>query len=265
MATSTSAAAWSARLLLDEELRIGNGGAVSGERTHPILPCPDLDEAVSFYEALGFHRTYRQSRPNPYAVMAFEDIVIHLAGIDGFDPATSVSSVIILVPDADGLHASFAEGLRLRYGRLPATGIPRILRPRRKQGTATGFSVVDVGGNWLRVYRAGESEDDLSERAGGLTRVIEIAARQGDARGDDARALAILERGLVRHAAAAPVERVRALLYQAELLARLGQHERATTVLVTAARTSVPEQDRAAVAADVAHAREVVSSSAEQC
>ena len=104
---------------------------MSGERTHPILPCPDLDEAISFYEALGFRRTFRQLRPNPYAVVSLEDIVIHLAGIDGFDPTTSVGSVIIVVPDADGLHAAFADGLRERYGRVPATGIPRILRPRR--------------------------------------------------------------------------------------------------------------------------------------
>ena len=46
--------------------------------TIPILPCPELDSAVSFYEALGFTRTYRQTRPNPYAVVAREDIQIHL-------------------------------------------------------------------------------------------------------------------------------------------------------------------------------------------
>jgi hypothetical protein len=42
-------------------------------------------------------------------------------------------------------------GLRAAYGKLPVTGIPRITRPRRKQGAAGGFTVVDPGGNWLRV------------------------------------------------------------------------------------------------------------------
>lgn len=56
---------------------------------HPILPCRELDESISFYETLGFKRTYRQVRPNPYAVVALEDIQIHLAGIDGFNPADS--------------------------------------------------------------------------------------------------------------------------------------------------------------------------------
>ncbi len=231
---------------------------MAGERTHPILPCPDLDEAISFYEALGFRRTYRQLRPNPYAVVALEDIVLHLAGIDGFDPTTSVGSVIIVVPDATALHTAFATGLRQRYGRLPTAGIPRILRPRRKQGTA-GFSVVDVGGNWLRVYRAGEVEDDPAVPSEGLARVVEVAARQGDARGDDAQALAVLERGLARHPDAAPIERVRALLYRAEVLTRLGQHARAAATSATASLVSLTNQDAEAVAADLAHAQEVVA------
>lgn len=133
---------------------------MAGERTYPILPCADLDEALAFYEALGFVRSYLQRRPNPYAVVALEDIVVHLAGYPEHDPATSVSSVIVTVPDAEARYAAFADRLRQHYGRLPSAGIPRILRPRRKQGTATGFSLVDVGGNWLRFYRTGEREDD---------------------------------------------------------------------------------------------------------
>ena len=35
----------------------------------PILPWADLDDSISFYEALGFNRTYRQQRPNPCAVV----------------------------------------------------------------------------------------------------------------------------------------------------------------------------------------------------
>ena len=59
---------------------------MANERTYPILPCRELDESIAFYETLGFKKTYRQVRPNPYAVVAFEDIQIHLFGMDGFDP-----------------------------------------------------------------------------------------------------------------------------------------------------------------------------------
>lgn len=232
---------------------------MAGERTHPILTVPDLDEALAFYAALGFVRTFRQLRPNPYAVVGYEDITLHLSAVAGFDPASSLGSVIVTVPDADGLYARFAAGLRAAYGRLPSSGIPRILRPRRKQGTATGFSVVDVGGNWLRVYRAGAAEEDDDDRSAGLSRVVEVAARQGDARGDEAAALAILDRGLTRHANAPAGEQARARLYRAELLTRLGRDTEAAET-VAAVEAELSPADAAGLAAELAHAREVVRS-----
>ncbi len=89
---------------------------MSGERMYPILPCRDIDEAIAFYAALGFKKTYRQMKPNPYAVVARDDMHVHLFGMDGFEPADSYGSVIIQVPDPDALYRSFAEGLRAAYG-----------------------------------------------------------------------------------------------------------------------------------------------------
>lgn len=90
-------------------------------------------------------------------------------------------------------------------GNVPLKGVPRILPLRRKAGTATGFSVVDAGGNWLRFYRA-PTENALEEEAPrtGLAGVIDVAARQGDARGDEVQAIAALVSGLARHADARP-------------------------------------------------------------
>lgn len=238
---------------------------MADERTYPVLPCPDLDEAVAFYEALGFVRTYRQLRPNPYAVVAREDWVVHLVGVAGYDPATTVGSVIVVVPDADALYADLARGLRERYGRLPSAGVPRILRPRRKQGTVAGFSIVDTGGTWLRVYRAGASEDTGDEGGPaaartGLARALEVAARQGDARGDDGAALAVLDRALAVHRDAAPVDRVRALAYQVELLSRTGRTHEAERSFAEAVRIEVPADDAEAVRVELDHAREVLDS-----
>jgi catechol 2,3-dioxygenase-like lactoylglutathione lyase family enzyme len=56
---------------------------MANERTYPCLPCADIEGSIAFYESLGFTRTYRQVRPNPYAVVAREDLQIHLFGIDG--------------------------------------------------------------------------------------------------------------------------------------------------------------------------------------
>jgi catechol 2,3-dioxygenase-like lactoylglutathione lyase family enzyme len=133
---------------------------MANERTYPCLPCGNLDEALAFYEALGFRRTYRQLRPNLYAVVALEKIHLHLFGMEGFRAEDSYGSVIIAVPDPDQLYQNFAAGLRSAFGKLAVAGIPRPLRPRKKHGAVRGFTVVDPGGNWLRVYRLGDEEQE---------------------------------------------------------------------------------------------------------
>ena len=226
---------------------------MSGERMYPILPCPDIDDAVAFYEALGFRRTYRQVRPNPHAVVELDDMGIHLAGIDGFVPEHSYASVIIVVPDPDALHASFVTGLRGAYGKVPVAGIPRMVRPRKRFGTVYGFSLVDVGGNWLRFSRLGDTEDEVVAADAGLPRIVDVAARLADARGDDAAGLATLERGLTRYADAPPIERARALLYRADLALRLERPDLAVASLDDVAALDLDADERAGLAEDVAH------------
>jgi catechol 2,3-dioxygenase-like lactoylglutathione lyase family enzyme len=234
---------------------------VVGERLYPILPCADLDELLAFYEALGFRCTFRQRRPNPYAVVAREDIQIHFSGIEGFDPSQSYGSTIIAVPDADALYERFAQGLRAGYGKLPSSGIPRILRPRKKAGTVSGFSVVDPGGNWLRVYRLGDSEDDANaQRSTGLARVIDNAARRADAQGDDRAGRTLLANGLTKFADAPLDVRARAFAYLAELEVRLGDASGAQAALESARSLAIefePAPDHA-LTAELAHACEVV-------
>ena len=233
---------------------------MANERTYPLLPCAEIDEAISFYESLGFRKTYRQTRPNPYATVVLEDIQIHLFGMEGFDPAQSYGSVIIVVPDPDQLYKDFAAGLRKVYGKLPVAGIPRILRPRKKYGTVRGFSVVDVGGNWLRVYKLGETEEeDSAEKAEGLTQIIYVAARLGDAHGDEALALKTLENGLSRFSDAKPIELARAYLYRAELAVRIKEYELARSSLAAARSLELTDEERAALKEEFAHAQELVS------
>ena len=232
---------------------------MANERTYPCLPCGDMDESIAFYEALGFKKTYRQVRPNPYAVVAREDIQIHLFGIEGFDPAESYGSVIVAVPDPDSLYHGFAAGLRKTYGKLPVAGIPRILRPRKKYGTVRGFSVVDPGGNWLRIYKLGESEqEDSAEKAEGLTQIIYVAARLGDAHGDEALALKTLESGLARFPNAGATELARAYLYRAELAVRTKDRELAQSSLAAAKSLTLTNDEKDALTDEFAHVMELV-------
>lgn len=233
---------------------------MANERTYPMLPCSDIDQAIEFYKALGFERTYRQLRPNPSAVVAREDIQIHLFGMEEFNPADSYGSVIVVVPDPDALYHAFAAGLRAAYGKLPVAGIPRILRPRKKFGTVRGFSVVDVGGNWLRVYKSGDTEEEANaEKATGLAQSVLVAARLGDARGDEAAALKTLENGIARYGDAPALERAWALLYRAELAVRLDDHALAQSSLDGVQALALTDDERTAIAGDLAHTTELVS------
>ena len=232
---------------------------MANERTYPILPCRELNESIAFYETLGFKRTYRQVRPNPYAVVALEDIQIHLFGMEAFDPANSYGSVIVAVPDPDSLYRDFAAGLRKMYGKLPVAGIPRITRPRKKYGTVRGFSVVDPGGNWLRIYKLGDTEqEDSAEKAEGLAQIIYVAARLGDAHGDEALALKTLENGLTRFPEAPAMERAKAYLYRAELATRTSDHELAQSSLAAAKSLDLTNKERTALEEEFAHVTELV-------
>jgi len=185
--------------------------------------------------------------------------MIHLFGIEGFNPVESYGSVIVAVPDPEGLYRTFATRLRETFGKLPTVGIPRILRPRKKFGTVSGFSVIDPGGNWLRVYRLGDTEkEDAPEKVEGLMQIIHVASRLGDAHGDEAMALKTLENGLTRYTEAPTLDRARAYLYRAELAIRLNNHELAQSSLMAATSLALTEDERATVADEVTYVAELV-------
>lgn len=236
---------------------------MANERMYPILPCRELDEAIAFYEILGFVRTYRQLRPNPYAVVVRGEMQIHLFGMPEFDPAQSYGNVSVVVPDPDALYNSFAEGLRKAYGKLPVSGIPRILRPRKRFGTVYGFSIVDVGGNWLRVSKTGDTEETAGGAKAGLAKILEVAARLGDAHGDDAAALTTLENGLSRYVDARAIDRARALLFRAELAVRLDKLPLARSSLAEAQALELADDERDLIDGEMAHTADLVAGIAE--
>lgn len=215
---------------------------------------------MPFYEALGFTMTFRQARPNPYVCFNRGAIDLHFFGLEAFEPENSMGSAILLVPDTGVLFDEFAAGLRAAFGKLPVSGLPRITRPRRKQGTAAGFTVVDPGGNWLRIYALGATEEDGKGSETRLERVLLNAARQGDARGAEAVAISVIETGLLRHPDATDAEKLPLLVYLAELHGRSGNLELAIPVLDTVDALTLTPAEREALAGELANAAELRAS-----
>lgn len=71
---------------------------MANELTIPALPCRSIDDVEAFYTALGFTRTYRQVRPNPYLAVRWEDIELHFFGMPEFDPEDSYGTCLSLSP-----------------------------------------------------------------------------------------------------------------------------------------------------------------------
>jgi hypothetical protein len=88
--------------------------------------------------------------------------------------------------------------------------------------------------------------------------VIDNAARQGDARGDHAFAVKLLDNGLAKFPDAPLLDRARALLYRAELAVRSGDRSAATESLAGARAVDLSEAEEDAIFSELAHATEIV-------
>lgn len=214
----------------------------------PLLPCASIDDVEAFYSALGFERTYRQTKPNPYLGMRLDQIELHFGAIPGFDPADSYGSCVIQVPDTGVLHSAFAEGLRAAYGKVPVAGIPRMTRPRPRKNVdgLAGFTVIDPGGNWIRIFPASHTAESATPAtpSGKLAKAVENAVVQSDSRGDVAQAAKILDSALAKAEDAGPVERVEALAYRAELAFILEDRTRAAEVLAELSAIPLTTEER---------------------
>ncbi|MEV4379640.1 VOC family protein [Streptosporangium sp. NPDC049644] len=206
---------------------------MANETTVPALPCRSIDEIEEFYTALGFIRTYRQVRPSPYLALRREDIHLHFFAMPGFNPEDSYGTCIITVPDTGVLFRAFAEGMRSAYGKLLISGIPRMTRPRKRKNAdnLAGFTVVDPGGNWLRIFPSSTDAIQQEPPAGRLATALRNAVVMGDSRGDHQQAAKILDGALARAQDPPSVDLVEALLYRAEMAIALSDRERAGELL----------------------------------
>ena len=230
---------------------------MAGETTTPLLPCATIDETANFYEALGFRTTYRQQRPNGYLIVVREDLALHFFAMDGFIPANSYGSCLIGVPGIEALYATFRDGLRTLYGKVPTSGIPRLTRPRKKQDNIVGFALIDPGGNWLRIHQqaratstTGVERSHKPERSA-LATALHAAGLLGDSKDDPQAAAVLLDKALACAAAPAAADLIAALVYRAELAVSLGDFPGAAQCIAQMQAIPLNAETRAAVQGDI--------------
>ncbi|WP_329108772.1 VOC family protein [Micromonospora sp. NBC_01699] len=230
---------------------------MTNEVTVPLLPCASIDDIETFYGVLGFRTTYKQRKPNACVGVQREDLHLQFFEIAGFDPEQSYGSCLVLTADIEGLHRAFAAGMRAAYGKVLVSGTPRMTRPRARKNAdgLGGFSVIDPGGNWIRVFRdaAATAATPAATPAGRLAKALANAVVQADSRGSVGQAVRILDSALARpQDDDDPAEQVEVLVYRAELAMVL--HDPKTAAEMLARAQSVPltedEFERAAPAFD---------------
>jgi len=220
---------------------------MANEITVPLLPCPDIDEIVEFYRMLGFTQSYYQALPNPYVALKREGIQLHFFGIPDFKPEDSYGSCLVIVRDTGELYRAFAEGMRAARGKVLVAGIPRMTRPRKRKNADnhSGFTVIDPGGNWIRIMAAKAEPDATEAVPSRLAKSLQSAVVMGDSHGYDVRAAQILDAALERDEAMAPAtDLLEALAYRAELAVRVDDTAGAAGALTRARSITLSEAER---------------------
>ncbi|MFK3980604.1 VOC family protein [Micromonospora sp. NPDC050397] len=229
---------------------------MTNEVTVPLLPCASIDDIETFYGVLGFRTTYKQRKPNACVGVQREDLNLQFFEIPGFDPEQSYGSCLVITADIEGLHRAFAAGMRAAYGKVLVSGTPRMTRPRARKNAdgVGGFSIIDPGGNWIRVFRdAATAPMPAATPAGRLAKALANAVVQADSRGSVGQAVRILDSALAQSRADDdPVEQVEVLVYRAELAMVLHDPKTATEMLarVQSVALTKDEAERAAAAFD---------------
>ena len=219
------------------------------ERTIPILPTRSIDDTLACYRALGFEVTYRQERPNTYAVVVRGGIELQFFVLKDLDPANSYSTCYVLVSDVDALYRAFTEGLRAAFGRVPSRGIPRIGALRDMAYGVRQFVAVDPGGNSIRVGQPiAATPAPRAESAERLERALVASIALGESKMDDEAAAKVLDSAFAAGGQAPADVTARALILRADLAYRMNEGGRARAWLEDARRIELTEAERAASA-----------------
>ena len=105
----------------------------------PVLPVRDVALAMDHYRKLGFDVT-AYGDGTGYAYASRDTVTLHLAEVEGVDPAKSLTSVFLHVGDADELFSEWCDA-----------GVGgRLVKPSATDYGLREGAHVDTDGNLLR-------------------------------------------------------------------------------------------------------------------
>lgn len=199
------------------------------ETVVPLLHCVLPEETTAFWKALGFAVTYQQRKPYLYLAFQWSGFDLHYGrAADGVDPkAENTGGCLVMVDSVASYHAAFTAAMRAEYGKVLATGLPRITRFRPG---ASRFTVMDPSGNSIIFIQRDEPvevEYGGSARLSGLAKVLDNARILVEFKTDPQAAYRALNSGLRRHGdTASALERATALAVLIELADAVGKQDR---------------------------------------
>ena len=134
-----------------------------------------------------------------------------------------------------------------------------------------GFNIVNPAGNWIRFIQrpkatmvpelgAGIGDADglyAIDTGSPLARALDNAGIFGDSKGDPEAAARLLDAALAKSTDADVTDRVRALVYRAELALVLGDHEGARDWITRARAIPLTPSQCVALGADLEHATDL--------
>jgi hypothetical protein len=141
--------------------------------------------------------------------------------------------------------------MRATHGKLLQSGIPRMTRPRKRKNADNfaGFSVIDPGGNWIRIFASKAEPEDRAAAPSRLAKMLQNAVVMGDSKGSDERAAKILDDALQRErTTASSTDLLEALAYRAELAVRTGDNAAAANAISEARAIPMTDAECEAVA-----------------
>lgn len=214
--------------------------------TIPLLPCVSLEETLPFWQILGFEVTTQQKSPSLYAVIRRGGYELHFFGLKGLKPAENFTTCLVIVPEVEQLHQTFAGNLREALGKTPGAGLPRISRMRPGQSR---FTVTDPAGNSVIFIKQGPEDEEAAEAykqsdQTPLQRALNTAARLRDYKNDDAAAAKVLDNALARHPDAPLAERAQVLAARLELAEAMGEEARAGVLYAELESPELSEEER---------------------